>query len=238
MRYLLPIVAMCMMMSGLQVQAQYTKKSDTKEPLVQFSGVVMANDSIQPLFYTTIIDMNTRRGTISNLQGYFSFVVREGDTIRFSAVGYEAAYVAIPKNTENQTFSLIQFMSPDTVQLATVEVRAYPLPEDFKQAFMELEIEEEQDFAKAKENLNRESMKLAEQIMAYDGNENYDYQMRQYSQSLYTNGQYPAIQLFNAFAWADFIRAFKRGDFKDKYKEARKARPKGSFLPPPEENSN
>jgi len=43
--------------------------------------------------------------------------------------------------------------------------------------------------------------------------------MRRYSQSLYSAGQTQHMRIFDVFAWAEFFKALKRGDFKKKYKE-------------------
>ena len=67
------------------VSAQVTGK---KPDLVQFSGVVVT-DSLMPVPFTNILVKNTYRGTMSDVYGYFSFVAQEGDTILFSAVGFQ-----------------------------------------------------------------------------------------------------------------------------------------------------
>ena len=54
--------------------------------------------------------------------------------------------------------------------------------------------------------------------MKMDGAENFDYQMRRYSQNLYSAGQTQHMRIFDVFAWAEFFKALKRGDFKKKYK--------------------
>ena len=51
--------------------------------LVQFSGVVVSSDSLQPVPFANIFDKSTRRGTVSDYYGYFSFVAGFGDTIVF-----------------------------------------------------------------------------------------------------------------------------------------------------------
>ncbi len=50
--------------------------------------------------------------------------------------------------------------------------------------------------------------------MAMDGDENADYYMRQEAAEFYYDGQIPPMNIFNPFAWAQFIKAWKNGDFK------------------------
>ena len=78
------------------------------EDYIQFSGVVIAEDSLQPVPYCSIIDKQTKRGTISDYFGYFSFVAKKGDTIIFSSIGYKKSSFSIPDTlTTNKYLSLI-----------------------------------------------------------------------------------------------------------------------------------
>jgi len=70
------------------------------------------------------------------------------------------------------------------------------------------------ELQQAKENLDREAARRSYDVLAMDGSENFDLQMRQYLQSTYAAGQYQPIQLLNPIAWAAFFKALKKGDFK------------------------
>ena len=78
--------------------------------LVQFSGVVVSSDSLQPVAFANIYDKSTRRGTVSDYYGYFSFVASLGDTIMFSFVGYKPSYYIIPDSLESGMYSIIHMM--------------------------------------------------------------------------------------------------------------------------------
>jgi hypothetical protein len=49
-----------------------------------------------------------------------------------------------------------------------------------------------------------------------DGSLNYKYAMQQWQSKLYYAGQAPPISILNPIAWAQFIRAWKNGEFKKK----------------------
>jgi len=72
----------------LFVSGSLLAQPGTQPNLVQFSGVVVT-DSLLPVPFTNILVKNTYRGTMSDVYGYFSFVAQEGDTILFSAVGFQ-----------------------------------------------------------------------------------------------------------------------------------------------------
>ena len=52
--------------------------------------------------------------------------------------------------------------------------------------------------------------------MPRDGRESANYALAQGAKKYYYQGQTPPIGLLNPLAWADFIQAWKRGDFKNK----------------------
>jgi hypothetical protein len=49
-----------------------------------------------------------------------------------------------------------------------------------------------------------------------DGREASNQYMRQRASKLYYSGQIPPQNIFNPFAWNEFIKSWKRGDFKKK----------------------
>lgn len=198
-----------------QQKAAWQTADPKKNNLLQFSGVVVEGDSLNPVPYTSIIVKNTQRGTISDYFGYFSFVAAKGDTIDFSAIGFGSAVYIIPDTLSSHIYSLIQVLRRDTVYLKTAEVFPWPSREQFKQAFLTLELNDD-DFARASRNMERADIKEQMIGMAMDASLSYKYNNQQYQSRLYYAGQYPPNNLLNPIAWAKFIKAWKNGDFKKK----------------------
>ncbi|MCE9538882.1 MAG: carboxypeptidase-like regulatory domain-containing protein [Bacteroidetes bacterium] len=197
-------------------QEKKTKSSAGKGlSLIQFSGVVVEGVDLRPVPYTSIIVKNTHRGTISDFYGYFSFVAKVSDTIEFSAIGFSSAQYIIPDTLTSNTYSLIQVLLKDTVFLKLTEVFPWPSKEQFKQAFLNLDLPED-DMARASKNMDRSDIKDQMVGMAMDASLNYKYSSQQYQSKLYYAGQYPPNNLLNPIAWAKFIKAWKNGDFKKK----------------------
>ena len=197
-------------------QEKKPKVPEKKGPsLIQFSGVVVEGNDLRPVPYTSIIVRNTHRGTISDFYGYFSFVARLNDTIEFSAIGFSPAQYIIPDTLTSNTYSLIQVLLKDTVYLRLTEVFPWPSKEQFKQAFLNLDLPED-DMARASKNMDRSDLKDQMVGMAMDASLNYKYSSQQYQSKLYYAGQYPPNNLLNPIAWAKFIKAWKNGDFKKK----------------------
>ena len=196
----------------LFVKAQ---KTDKERALVQVSGVVMSNDSLRPVFFATILIKGTNRGTISTADGYFSIAVPKGDTLHFSAIGYERSRLLVPLSYETEVMTVVHFMQRDTLLLPEAVIYPWPKPEEFEEAFMNVKVPDD-DLKRAKRNLNREHLRELGEALAMDGSENYSYQMRQYSQQQYYSGQYPPMNILNPFAWAKFFKALKTGILKIK----------------------
>lgn len=190
-------------------------KQDGKRDLVQFSGVIVESDSLKPIPYTSILVKNSYKGTVSDYFGYYSFVAQEGDTIEFTAIGFSSAVFVIPDTLTNNKYSLIQVLRMDTINLGVTEVYPWPTKEQFKKAFLALELPED-DIIRADRNMARADVKERMTGMAMDASLNYKYSQQQYQSKLYYAGQLPPNNLLNPIAWAKFIKAWKNGDFKKK----------------------
>jgi hypothetical protein len=198
-----------------EAQQKKVAWQDGKRDLLQFSGVVVEGDSLKPIPYASIIVQNSYRGTVSDYFGYFSFVAQEGDTIEFSAIGFNSAFFIIPDTLTNNKYSLIQVLRMDTINLALTEVYPWPTKEQFKKAFLALELPDD-DMSRADRNMARSDAKDRMTGMAMDASLNYKYNMQRYQSKLYYAGQLPPNNLLNPIAWAKFIKAWKNGDFKKK----------------------
>ncbi len=186
-----------------------------EEKLIQLSGLVMTSDSLQSVSYSSVLIKNVGRGTISDYRGFFSIVVTAGDTILFSSIGYSDEEYVIPSDLKETKYSVIQLLTRDTIHLPETMVYPWPTPEQFKKAFLSLNIPDD-DLERARKNLERERLKELGDAMAMDANEAKDYYLRQQAASFYYAGQAPPMNIFNPIAWAQFFQAWKRGDFKRK----------------------
>lgn len=190
-------------------------QESTEKKIIQFSGLVVTPDSLIGIPFVNIYESVSRKGTSSNVEGFFSFAAKTGDTILFSSIGFKNSSFVIPTDLESNKYSVVKFMVSDTTYIDSVVIYPWPTKEMLRKAFLELEFEES-DIDRAMKNLEREYLKEIGETMAYDADENVDYYMRQEAQKYYWAGQMPPQNIFNLFAWAKFIEAWKRGDFKTK----------------------
>jgi hypothetical protein len=190
--------------------------------LVQFSGVVVTADSLRPVPFANIAVSQTGRGTTSDYWGFFSIVVRKNDLISFSAVGYKPGLFRIPDTLTENRYSLIQVMSSDTIMLTETVIYPWPSKEQFRHAFLTLEIPDD-DIEIARRNLAYMEMReiygrnYDPERYGYTPGQSYRNYASNQADKLYYNGQTMPNNLLNPIAWAKFIKAWKRGDFKKKY---------------------
>lgn len=193
------------------VKAQFESYKDS---VVQLYGVVMSADSLQALPSVSIMVKGRNQGTLSNDQGIFSIVVLKGDEIEFTSVGYKPKLVKIPTNLDGNQQSMIQLMVQDTVYLPATIIKKYPTRQEFERDFANIQVPDDQ-LEIARQNLSEANRKALLAAYPKDGREATNYYFQQNSKKYYSAGQLPPQNIFNPLAWSEFIKAWKRGDFKN-----------------------
>jgi hypothetical protein len=157
----------------------------------------------------------TKRGTTSDVMGYFSFVAHKKDTILFNAIGFKPASFIIPDTITKSRYSLIQLMTGDTLTLPAAVIFPWPTLEDFKRAFVNAKVQDD-DLDRARKNLDPEQIMIRVRDYPMDASMNYNNYIENQTSKLYYFGQQQPFNIFNPFAWAKFIKAWKDGEFKRK----------------------
>lgn len=188
-----------------------------QKKLVQFSGVVLEADTLEPIPYVSVYDKSIHRATFSDYAGFFSFVVQPGDTIMFSAVGYRKTLYIIPDTLTQTRYTMVQLIKPDTIVLAPVNIYPWPSREEFAKAFMELELPQTA-YDRYTRNMTLSELKAVNNDFG-DALSCYDAQMSTEYSRLYTQGQIPTLNLLSPSAWRSFIKTWKSGGFKNKKKK-------------------
>lgn len=207
---LLLLVGSCLYQNKLMAQFEGFKDS-----VVQLFGVVMTADSLQALQSVSVVVKGQNRGTITNNQGVFSIVVLKGDKIEFTSVGYKPKTVVVPVNIEGNQYSIIQLMITDTVFLAATIIKARPTREQFERDFINTKIPDD-NLEIARKNNSEDQRRVLMATLPRDGKEAANNYLSRQAAKNYYNGQIPPQNIFNPLAWAEFIQAWKRGDYKKK----------------------
>ncbi|MFW5759406.1 MAG: carboxypeptidase-like regulatory domain-containing protein [Cyclobacteriaceae bacterium] len=182
--------------------------------IIQFSGVVIAEDSTTAIPGVHVYVPKAGRGTTTNRLGYFSMPTLTGDTVTISAVGFVRKSLVIPRNVEDQAYSVILTLREDTTYLEEVQIFPYPTEELFKEAVLALQLPDQQQYENLRDQLDPATMAAMSRQIPNDGNMNHRYFMQMQNQQWNDRFGLRSNNLLNPFAWAEFIRSIKRGDFK------------------------
>lgn len=89
-----------------------------------------------------IVNTSNRTGTTSNVEGQFRIPSVEGDTIRFSAVGFISKKIIVRSINDSPLLPLHIVLKTDTVQLTGVTIHPWPATADaLMKAVLEMEPE-------------------------------------------------------------------------------------------------
>ena len=205
------IIALVLLASQSQ---SFSQKIDR---LIQFSGYALTADSLMGVPFTHITILNRGRVATAGPDGFFSFAAHEGDTLYFTCVGFSPSKYVIPVKLESEKFSVIQMMSKDEIWGPKTIIYPWGDRGNFHQAFIDLHLPDD-DLQRAKKNMDRKRLAELGEKLEMDGGEAGSLALRNTSAKTYYYGQTPPQNIFNPLAWAEFIRAWKRGDFKKKDK--------------------
>src|ERR1700741_2399057 len=125
--------------SGLLAQTKTNTVTGMPEKYIQVSGVVL-DDSLQPLPFVSIMLKGTRHGTVSDFYGFFTIVARPGDEMQFFSINHKSKSYELADTLTGRHYSIIQILTKDTIQLAQVNVYSWPSKEQFKKAFLNLDL--------------------------------------------------------------------------------------------------
>ena len=195
-----------------QVKAQ-TPVNLQKDSVIQLFGIVMTADSLRGIPAASVIVTGKGRGTITNSDGVFSIAVLKGDKITFSSIGFKNKTIDIPKNLTDNQYSVIQLLIRDSAYLPATILRPRPTREQFERDFVN-DVVPDDNYEVARKNTDEASRRLMLATLPMDGREAVNYQLKQRAAKYYYSGQLPPMNIFNPLAWADFIKSWKRGDFK------------------------
>lgn len=200
---------------GLVQKANAQQNNPYRDSIVQLYGVIMTADSLRGIPSASVIVEGKGRGTITSYDGVFSIAVMKGDRITFSCIGFKNNSIQIPLNLESNQYSVIQLLISDTAYLPATILRPRPTKEQFERDFLNNRFPDDA-YEIARKNTDEATRRILLNSLPADGREAVNFQLRQQTNKYYYAGQVPPMNIMNPAAWADFITAWKRGDFKRK----------------------
>ncbi len=193
----------------------FAQKKSMQDSVVQLYGVVMSADSLMGLQGVTVMVKGQNRGTITNNSGVFSIVVLKGDNVEFSSIGYKSKMVSIPHDLSGNQYSIIQLMVSDTQYLPATIIKKRISREQFERDFVNTDVPDDY-IAIARKNNDANTRRFLMSSLPADGREASKMYLNQRTQKLYYSGQIAPMNILSPKAWSEFIKAWKRGDYRKK----------------------
>jgi CarboxypepD_reg-like domain len=205
------ILYLLLLVAPYAVHAQFDKLRDS---VVQIYGVIMTADSLKAIPAVSVVVKNRNQGTYTTDQGVFSLVVLKGDEIEFSSVGYKTIDYKIPDTITGNQISMIQLMVADAQYLPATIIKPRPTREQFDRDFVNNPVPDD-DIEIARQNNSAAKRAVLARGLPANASEAASTYLRQSAQKYYYQGQTPPQNILNPLAWAEFIQAWKRGDFRN-----------------------
>jgi hypothetical protein len=210
------LLKLCLLgMIGILPLRTLAQFENFKDSVIEVIGIVMTSDSLKAMPGATVMVKGQNRGAVANEQGVFSLVVLKGDVLQFTFVGFSPLEKKIPANLPGNQYNLVALMTGDTSHyLATVVIKPKPTRQQFEHDFVTTDFKDD-ELATATKNMDSKTRARLIRNLPRNAQEMTNYQLTQQARSYYYTGQTPPMNIFNPFAWNEFIKAWKRGDFKN-----------------------
>jgi hypothetical protein len=193
-----------------------------------FQGRVIASSNAEFLPLAYIFNPQAGRGALTDNFGQVDMYVFPGDSLVISYIGYKKKYYIVPRDTE-LVHQVIIPMDEMTTMLREVKVFPHSSEEEFKQAFLAMELRDARQRDNARNNLEQSKLNVFALQAGMGASSNFrnfsDMMISSQANKSFFNS--PMLALTNPFAWISFIKSVKNGDLKRKdYKKAYELMPK------------
>ena len=189
--------------------------SQTKDQIVQFSGIIVGADSTSGVAGVHIFAPKGGRGTTTNPYGYFSMPVLENDSLIISAIGYEKTQLIIPV-LDKTNYTVVIELQQDTTYLPEIEVYPFMTEEVLKDAILAFNLPYQYEYSNMRQRLDQAMLNKMFKNLPQNAGGNYNQFLTQQQSTYNSRFQTTSIPLLNPFAWRQFIKSLKKGKEKKK----------------------
>ena len=151
----------------------------------------------------------------TNSKGYFIIDVFPGDSILFSYLGFKKQFHIIPKHV-GLNYSAVVELRIDAKLLKEVRVYPFRTEEEFKTAFLEMELPDAKEREAIEKNYSSQQINMLALTQSMGSVGNYRYAMDQQLMHLQNQKQYTVNPFTNPTSWLNFIKTVKSGLLTDK----------------------
>lgn len=207
----------------VDAQAQRNQESE----IIEITGFVLvdrgASDTREYIPFATVAVEGSARGTYANYRGMFSIVVKKGETLVFSAVGFEPFSIQVPEEAEGYHKSLLVTLEPKVEEVEEILVFPWPDRDNLRAEFLAMDPTRARELEEvAKENLEQSHLMAIAASTSMDSRENATHYLRAQARDFSHQGQFKPIGITDPTAWARFFKSFKKKKTKDEKEQEEK----------------
>jgi hypothetical protein len=179
--------------------------------LKRVAGVVVDQQTMEPVPYAAVMIKNDLRGTIADEAGFFAILAYEHDTLVFSHTDPQPDYFIIPVEVDNLDQTSMKIIDGDTIYLPDLYLESY------RERFLPNGNGWEDGF-KVKDDFFIKSSGMRSSLRGWLHEQQqreflyYNDQFR-YSFQENLNGFMPPNNLINPASWIEFIRDLNEGKY-------------------------
>ena len=133
-------------------------------------------------------------------------------------MGYKRTGIIIPDTLDSFYYPVDVIMETDTIEIREVIILPWKTYQEFKQAFISLELPDD-DLERAFHNLAMIHSQIHNPDAPPDPDVNYQYHLREQFNARYDMGQTPYYSILDPLRWAKFFEYLKEGKFRDPNKD-------------------
>jgi len=182
--------------------------------LVEVYGLVVTKSDAGKFEYVpfaTVGVEGSSRGTYANFKGMFSIVVKKGEKLRFSAVGFGKREITIPEDVTGMYYSLTVEMEQSPISIAEVTIFPWPNRDNLTAEFLAMQPTRAMELeAIAKDNLDKNQLMAIAENKEMDSNESAAFYLRKQASDYSYQGQQAPQPIFDPIAWGKFFSQWKK----------------------------
>lgn len=190
-----------LLLSENELLAQSKKK---EQHVVQFTGIIVADDGITQIPGVHVYVPKSGRGTSTNMYGYFSMPALVGDEVVVSAIGFLKQHYVVPEG-QNGRVNVLFKLEEDTVYLQNVDFTLYISEREFKEAILALNMPDDRQVLQNR--LDGAALAALLRNTPYDASLNARYYFDQQFYYMQDNYGPRSNPFLNPFNWGRFIKS-------------------------------
>lgn len=169
---------------------------------ISITGVVLESDSLTALPQTYVLS-NRHTGTVTDINGYFTFRVNAGDTLTFKYLGYKPYVYIVPDSLSMKNYMAGVVLNKDTILLSEVIILPWMNYNQFRHAF--INNVPDQETRNATRNLNIMNYQSRQTAQTWDPDFMVEQQLKQYSMNVEYKGMISPNQQLNLVGLVGFL---------------------------------